>query len=499
MNYLFFDSLLVYPKNPVASPSERYPEYPFDDISSEPNLVYDSIRKMFHAMKLDSVHYGTSEWNPLGDFVHPGQDVLLKPNFVMHQNGSIHPDDLDSLVTHPSILRCVLDYCLIAMKGKGRIIVGDAPVKDCDFLLLMKRRGYDKISAFYKGQGATAIPIEFYDFRGPEEEGGQYQDLGRGVRVNLGKRSFFYDNPHDEQKYRIPNYDYRKVCKHHHGETQEYLLNSEVLKADVIINLPKPKSHRKNGYTGALKNFVGANYSKEYLPHHTEGSTERGGDEYQRSDVFNKIASFTRLWIDIQRGKIDTIRRNGNHSFLLSLHQKYQGILGRIYGKMNRADAIWMRTRHASNVEAAREGTWYGNDTLWRTVLDLNIAILYATKDGTLTDTVQRKIIHLGDMIVSGDHEGPLAPTAKEQHMLLFSDNAVEFDCIVTRIMGFDAQKLVGLHNAIDTPALWSDAYDDVFVSSNDDRCQGLLPGIDYSKVIPPFVASLGWRGYIEL
>ena len=53
-----------------------------------------------------------------------------------------------------------------------------------------------------------------------------------------------------------------------------------MLDADLIINLPKWKAHSKSGLTGALKNLVGINGDKSYLPHFRRGSPSWGGDEY---------------------------------------------------------------------------------------------------------------------------------------------------------------------------------------------------------------------------
>src|SRR4029450_3442025 len=49
--------------------------------------------------------------------------------------------------------------------------------------------------------------------------------------------------------------------------------------ADVLINLPKFKTHKKVGITCALKNLVGINANKNWLPHHTEGTPDLGGDQ----------------------------------------------------------------------------------------------------------------------------------------------------------------------------------------------------------------------------
>ena len=501
MNFLYYDREMVYPniENREGNPDCAYPEYPYGEscISSFPNKVYEAIRNMFHDMKLDDAHYGTKKWNPLGHWIRPANKVVLKPNFVMHANGSKHPDDLDSLVTHRSIIRCLLDYCYIALQGKGEVIVGDAPVKDCDFALLMKRGGYSAIEEFYKRQSDDFI-VRFYDFRGPEEEGGQYLDKGDGVVVNLGEKSWFYQCGHDERKYRTPNYVYRRVAEHHTGMTQEYMVNSIVLDADVIINITKPKTHRKNGYTAALKNFVGINYSKEYLPHHTEGAVSDGGDEYIHAEILPAIASRIRRHIDIARVKMgDTASLNT--AFSARMAKMKMAFMWRLYNIVNKLDQAWCSLRGRMLNEKAREGSWYGNDTLWRTVLDLNYVLRYAQLSGKVMEHPQRIILHLGDMIISGEKEGPMEPSPKEQHMLLFTDDVVEFDCIVAKVMGFDYKKLVGLKNAIGFKPLTDTIYESITIHSNDKRCTGNLQDVDFSKCVRPFSPSKGWGGHIEL
>ena len=75
------------------------------------------------------------------------------------------------------------------------------------------------------------------------------------------------------------DYDRQGVNLHHHGDRHEYLLAGTPLDADLFINLPKLKTHRKTGITSALKNLVGINGDKNWLPHHTDGCPADGGDE----------------------------------------------------------------------------------------------------------------------------------------------------------------------------------------------------------------------------
>lgn len=498
MNYLYYDSALVYPSAKWSfSPSERYPEYPFgeDAIAGEHNGVYEAIRAMMHGMHLDDEHYGKAEWNPLGEWVKSGMNVLLKPNFVLDVRGEDaigDKEDLSSLVTHASVIRCVLDYVYIALCGggevSGKMTVGDAPIQLCDFGALMRRGNYECVSAFYKERAGIDVP--FADFRGYREAGNN-EGAGNAVKVEVGELSYFYHSGQNAAKYRVPNYSNKVVKSYHHGKKQEYVINSIALDADVIINLPKPKTHRKNGYTAALKNFVGTSYIKECLPHHREGSSVHGGDEYKNSSITRRLMS-----------KLRAIRTDRALVLFREKKERNKDIrykaFSKVYGKLKAADKKDIAKHKYEHGDAVLDGAWYGNDTLWRAVLDLNRIMLYASKAGKLMDKRQRAIVHLGDMVVAGEREGPLSPSAKDAHILLFADNAVDFDCTVVKIMGFDYHKFKGLCKALECAVLAPTAYDSVKLDSNVPSCSGTLGVADIASITTPFVPANGWVGHVE-
>ncbi|MFR5984215.1 MAG: DUF362 domain-containing protein [Bacilli bacterium] len=64
------------------------------------------------------------------------------------------------------------------------------------------------------------------------------------------------------KKYAITNYNLKYMHSHHCQGKHEYLISKDILDADVIINVPKPKCHRKAGITASMKNFVGVNSKK---------------------------------------------------------------------------------------------------------------------------------------------------------------------------------------------------------------------------------------------
>ena len=83
-------------------------------------------------MGLDRDNFGEPSWNPFGTVIKPGYNVLIKPNLVISDHPS-GPQGIESSVAHGSVLRALVDYIYIALKGKGKITVGDSPIKEVDF------------------------------------------------------------------------------------------------------------------------------------------------------------------------------------------------------------------------------------------------------------------------------------------------------------------------------------------------------------------------------
>ena len=254
---------VVYPEfTDVYSPSELYPEYPFSEktLSHSKNDVYQMIRDGFIKMELDKEHIGFPEWNPLGEIIKPGDYVLLKPNMVLHEN-QIKENGTDCLITHPSVVRAVLDYVVKALGKTGHIVVGDASLQSCNFEKLIENHGYNSLIDFYKKQD---IVVELCDFRLVKSQVKhgivdivEKTDEDNCTVVELGKLSEHQNEGYE--RLRVTNYNPDMMQHHHNEHKHEYMVATPILLADVIINLPKPKTHRKAGITGALKNLIGIN------------------------------------------------------------------------------------------------------------------------------------------------------------------------------------------------------------------------------------------------
>ena len=154
---------------------------------------------------------------------------------------------------------------------------------------------------------------------------------------------------------------------------------------------------------------------------------------------------------------------------------------------------------------------WYGNDTLWRSILDINHMVYYTDKHGRMKNVPQRKVINIGDMIVCGDHEGPLHPSYKKVGGILFADNPVLFDLLVVRLMGFDWHKFPTLVNAVrdkklnydffpseesDVSAIDINKIDEISIMSNDERFNKKIKDV-YDNDLFHFVPTNGWKEYL--
>jgi hypothetical protein len=214
---------------------------------------------------------------------------------------------------------------------------------------------------------------------------------------------------------------------HHNLEKHEYEVCNELLDADVVIDMPKPKLHMKAGVTISLKNMVGVNVRKEFLPHHTEGDKSSGtGDAYCNASLIKRIRSNAR-----DKAYIMALQKKYTRSFLLTAIRRACGFVVRNFFD-----------------DKLTEGTWYGNETISKTVVDLNKIVRYADKNGHMCSTPQRKRLIIADMIVSGELQGPVAPTAKPVGAIAIGDDPVSFDEGIATLMGARAELIPTLRNA---------------------------------------------------
>jgi uncharacterized protein (DUF362 family) len=448
----------AYSTVPPFNPDKKYPEFTGESTDSS-NKVYGHVRSVFKELGLDAKNYGKKSWNPLNSIVTPGDTVCLKPNFVMHYNWS--GDTVFAVITHASIIRAMADYVLIALKGKGRLIIGDAPQADANFQKLTEVTGMDAIIADLKCR-AKGVEIEYIDFRKKLDvihEGVCIrEDIVNGdprgyARANLGAESLLAEKNH--LLLYGSDYDREKTICHHKANRHEYVVSKSVLASNVIISLPKLKTHKKAGVTLNLKNMIGINGDKNFIPHYCVGDKRSGGDEFPvtGNKWDQRKYKFTRKMLDLLLGKW------GKY---LALPISY-GV--KAY-KVVKTGSTKVKSRHGGFSVAElfwrsflkkpyRAGNWHGNDTVWRCTLDLNKVLIYGNKEGVLQKTQQRKFFSLIDGIVAGEKEGPLEASAKPCGVLIGGFNPVVVDTVAAQYMGFDTDRIPTLvegHNLQEHP-----------------------------------------------
>jgi uncharacterized protein (DUF362 family)/Pyruvate/2-oxoacid:ferredoxin oxidoreductase delta subunit len=150
--------------------------------------------------ELDTVRQGlVAVLAPLGGidrFVRPGMDVLLKPNLLT----AVDPQR--AVTTHPTVVQAVAE--LVGEAG-GAVVIGDSPAGPLkNASVAWRRSGLTDVSA---RTGVRLVPFEDVSWK----------------RLN-GK---------------------------------DYFIARPAAEADLVINLPKLKTHMLTLYTGAVKNLFG--------------------------------------------------------------------------------------------------------------------------------------------------------------------------------------------------------------------------------------------------
>ena len=148
-------------------------------------------------------------------FVKPGQTVLIKPNMLAGKA----PEK--AVTTHPEIVRVVIEE---AQKAGGKVLVGDSP-------------GIGKSEQVVRKCGIMKVI---------EETGATFTPFTESVTVP-GREGIF----------------------------QHLEIAREVLDADVIINLPKLKTHQMMGLTCGIKNMFGAVVGMRKIRLHLQAGTNK--------------------------------------------------------------------------------------------------------------------------------------------------------------------------------------------------------------------------------
>jgi uncharacterized protein (DUF362 family) len=474
------DSTLGYGDKPPFNPNRTFPEISTnitEDLGD--NVLYDAFRSLLFANNCDIENYGKSAWNPVGYLIKPGHKVVLKPNWVFDVRGRKQFEQ--QLTTHGAFLRVVIDYVVIALNGKGKITICDAPLQSASFAGILEDNFIPDIIKVYSNK--KDLVLEYLDLR--REEMTLDASMSKIVasrilpgdpagytEIDLGPLSYLdklcIENP--SIRFSVGDYDDSITNNNHKSGVHKYLIPNTVLDCDVFINLPKMKTHKKTGITGALKNIIGINASKAYLAHcHKD---KMGGDEFSKKSIKSQLAGF------VDRD-VKPILPACLWKYLRFAWRKYRDYILR---SMRNGKIV-------DNVLLSSGGGWYGNKTLWRTIYDLNTIIFFADKTGKLNSDQQRGYLAIVDGIVACEGEGPLHGTTRKAGTIIMGDDPVSVDACMASIMGFDSKKtpIIAESDKIITEYKFSS------YSGTHDHIK-----VNNSPLPVPFAAPSTWKDHIE-
>ena len=393
-----------YPDTPPFHPDTSYPEYPF--AKDEVGLRNDAYRLVRQALQL--VHpegFGEPDWNPLQHVIRPGDRVLIKPNLVdatTWQNGQM---------THPVILRPIIDYVYKACGPQGSIVVGDAPWAVDVFTQLVQNTGIQSLIDWMAN--TCGIPVTLIDLNTSDPQHTPLVDMGSYSALNGVSRTWF--DAHGKPM---------KVD----GEpgVGRYRISRFVFDADVVVSVPKAKVHCSGGITVAMKNAIGI------IP----------------------------AW-------------DGTYN-----------------------DGYLKDCAHTSDVDQAsgNRGIYLDNDTIWRTMADLNRIIRYADANGIVHTTPQRRVYCIVDAIAAAQASQYDQIPFPLNTIIMVSD-PIAVDAVTARCMGFDSRQLKSVQN----PALKHELPlgfslpAEIKVQTNDQGLSHL-----YRQALQPELQVYSWQGFLE-
>jgi uncharacterized protein (DUF362 family) len=389
--------------------------------------VYQSLCALWNAMGLDPN-------NPFGEWLAPGGYAVIKPNWVMDVNRS--GQGMDCLVTHSTLVEFMIHGCAVAMKGRGRVVVGDCPLQGCDFPALMRQtRTHEVVNAAKRNYPELQLDVEDWRLTVLHRASGSSKNLiytdqklrhgdvavsERYTVLDAASESFLEEISDYADRFRVTMYQPSLLQANHRRGVHKYLIRNDALDADLFINLAKMKTHEKAGLTAAMKNLVGVNGHKEYLPHHLRGPYFAGGDCYCNDNWFAARAEevYDRLW-----------ETYGQSSRLQKWWQKKSYQLLKAFGRISGADHI-------------TPGGWSGNETIWRTTLDLNHLVYFGQRSA-------KKILNVIDGIIAGEGEGPLRPSPKPAGLIIAGENPASVDAVIARLMGYNLSRVPTVYHAL--------------------------------------------------
>ncbi len=412
--------------------------------------------------------------------------VVVKPNWVLHETDPAFP--IAALVTDARVIEATVRACLELFPDAESVLVADCPLQSADWPLMCAQSGLKPlIEEFSKSAKGRVI---FRDLRKDVFERSEGSFLvesqvehgdPRGYReVELGNQSHLEPISDQADKFAVNDYSASVTRSNHTQGSHRYLVSQSILDADLVINLPKWKSHSKAGITCALKNLVGINGDKAYLPHFRRGAPKWGGDEYRDE---NRWLYWTQT---VLRENIQKRSRLAYHLLKPGWEaiKKIRGIETRLADPKAKPKNFYIAG-----------GAWHGNQTIWRMIYDLNLVIQCADAFGKMHATPQRNYFCIVDGLISGEGNGPLQPLPRHTDWVAFGGDPFTIDATLAWCMGFSPHKIPLLfHHADYIGPQWGKiAWEELEAEIDGQRRRVRDIEANFHFIPPP-----GWRNAIE-
>lgn len=418
----------------------------------------------------------------LFDQIYPGDKVVIKPNWVLESHKK-RKEDWNYVITHPTVITAVIKKVIKKLQHSGKISIIDGPMTETCFNELIAH-----FPEFYWKELAQKnnIELEIIDLRDyewvmkngviVERKSLPGDPRGKVLADLFGKASEFWGHKKSQRGYYGADYDRTETNCAHDGYRNLYSVSRTVIESDIFINIPKLKTHAKAGITCCLKNLVGINTYKNYLPHHSEGSPDEGGDQFQTTNL--------------------SVRLEGP---LMSFIKQYILTKSNIARIVSPLKQVALRILGDSGT-VIRNGSWYGNDTVWRMILDLNKILFHLDTNGNMTEHQlfkKKRYIGVVDAVLAGEGDGPLSPDPIRMGYIICGINPVAIDFVCSYLMGFDPMEIKSIKKAFEIREykLCDFDYNQIIAILNGTEYRiGKLP----KESIVPFKPHFGWCGRIE-
>jgi uncharacterized protein (DUF362 family) len=408
--------------------------------------------------------------------------VVIKPNWVLHETDPQYP--INALVTDARVIAATA-RAAAELFPAAQITVADCPLQRADWPLLCEQSGLtvpmrELHAAFGDRISWRDLRKEVYTYREGQlvgVENAPHGDPLGYVEVKLGASSHLEEISDRADRFAIHDHDRQKTRDNHRKGDHRYFVSRSFLDADLIINVPKWKTHSKSGLTGALKNLVGINGDKAYLPHFSKGAPKWGGDEY---------------W---DRGRFTYWTQNTLRDFLRDTRWAYR-IVRPPWLAYKAVRSAVLKSREGPPADFyVGGGSWYGNQTIWRMIYDLNMVLQRVDREGVLQTAPQRNYFCVVDGLICGEGDGPLFPTPRAVDWLIFGNDPFAIDTTLAWCMGFNPERLPMLHERAKYQGVNWGRFE---IDSLPVTLDGVTAPLSSIGLRHDFMPPPGWKSHVE-